>query len=364
MALCAGYATMPDWQTFYRFLASFDESYRVFHKYIALAFCSFGLIANVGNVIILSSKRSSVNTTLTGIAICDFLVMTSYIIFISGYGFRGNSCTDQFLTYPWSFFGIFHAHMSNILHSCSIWLTVYLALIRLIAVRKRTTSIENVQTLGATAAKCLAILFGVAILNVPTLLIIEIKSSPLGDYCYIDNSTSEVNFYFPDYSSLATNHNCLLLKLSFWLIGLFDKILPSFILVISICHLVRHVLIFQRRRCRLHQNSRLNHTTHLLIIVMIIFVITEVPQGILNLGVAIHGGHFRTMVYNPLGDIIDLLSLANSSINILIYCLMCPGFRQTLNSLCRRGPRSRLEQSNVARIRKRDTLTRPNEYYL
>ncbi|GFN76960.1 B1 bradykinin receptor [Plakobranchus ocellatus] len=70
-------------------------------------------------------------------------------------------------------------------------------------------------------------------------------------------------------------------------------------------------------------------TTRMLLVVIILFLVTELPQGILiALSVTIPG--FFDAVYIPLGDIMDQLALLNNGINFLLYCSMSRDFRTTL----------------------------------
>ena len=45
---------------------------------------------------------------------------------------------------------------------------------------------------------------------------------------------------------------------------------------------------------------------------------------------AILGKDFLISCYNPLGELMDMLALTNSSINFVLYCLMSTQFRTTL----------------------------------
>lgn len=71
----------------------------------------------------------------------------------------------------------------------------------------------------------------------------------------------------------------------------------------------------------------------MLIIVCILFLITEFPQSILILFSIIRGDSFYVNVYTPLGDLLDMLALINNSINFLLYCTMSRAFRNTFYSL-------------------------------
>ena len=45
---------------------------------------------------------------------------------------------------------------------------------------------------------------------------------------------------------------------------------------------------------------------------------------------AILGKNFLISCYNPLGELMDMLALTNSSMNFVLYCLMSTQFRTTL----------------------------------
>ena len=84
-------------------------------------------------------------------------------------------------------------------------------------------------------------------------------------------------------------------------------------------------------RYRQREHSR---TTRMLIVVIILFLITELPQGILALCSGLLPGFFDA-VYVPLGDVMDIVALINNAINFTLYCSMSKHFRETfLRLLC------------------------------
>lgn len=78
------------------------------------------------------SMISPVNVLLCSVAICDVLVMASYLIFVTHFLINAaNRCLHTDYSYPWTIFTLIHAHASVILHSTSIWLTVSITFIHL-----------------------------------------------------------------------------------------------------------------------------------------------------------------------------------------------------------------------------------------
>lgn len=75
-----------------------------------------------------------------------------------------------------------------------------------------------------------------------------------------------------------------------------------------------------------HQTDR---TTRMLVAVLILFLVTEIPQGVMALLSGVLGNQFFTRCYSTgMGEILDLLALLNSAINFLLYCSMSRQFRR------------------------------------
>lgn len=104
--------------------------------YISLVVCTFGCIANILNIVVLtrSEMRSPTNAILTGLAIADLCVMIDYIPYALYYGTLqcGNHVVK--LSSSWTTYILVHANLSQVLHQISIFLTVILAVWRYIAV--------------------------------------------------------------------------------------------------------------------------------------------------------------------------------------------------------------------------------------
>jgi hypothetical protein len=67
----------------------------------------------------------------------------------------------------------------------------------------------------------------------------------------------------------------------------------------------------------------------MLVAVLVVFLITEIPQGVVALLSGVLGRQFFTRCYTTgMGEILDLLALLNSAINFLLYCSMSRAFRR------------------------------------
>ncbi|KAL7732613.1 hypothetical protein ACLKA6_013545 [Drosophila palustris] len=85
----------------------------------------------------------------------------------------------------------------------------------------------------------------------------------------------------------------------------------------------------------LEKEKQTDRTTRMLLAVLLLFLITEFPQGIMGLLYTMLGEPFFMQCYLKLSDVIDVLALINSSINFILYCSMSKQFRSTFTLLFR-----------------------------
>lgn len=94
-------------------------------------------------------------------------------------------------------------------------------------------------------------------------------------------------------------------------------------------------------------DRKTNRTTMMLLLVVVLFLVTELPQGVINLLSGLLPAGFVNEIYMALGDLLDILALINNGINFILYCSMSKQFRDTfvsvfhLDALGRLGARCR-----------------------
>ncbi|KAH8278271.1 hypothetical protein KR044_009434, partial [Drosophila immigrans] len=92
----------------------------------------------------------------------------------------------------------------------------------------------------------------------------------------------------------------------------------------------------QPKSCKLlEKEKQTDRTTRMLLAVLLLFLITEFPQGIMGLLNVLLGDAFLMECYLKLSDLMDILALINSSINFILYCSMSRQFRSTFTLLFR-----------------------------
>lgn len=215
--------------------------------------------------------------------------------------------------------------------------------------------------LKADSASATLLAIGVALVisllgSIPNMLryrITDRGSRPIPTYC-TDNISSYSQHYLTDRSRIVHAYSlarpdwwsCTWERINFWIAGLLLKLIPCMILTVFMTLLVRMLIEARSRRNRLLVNrqnssslvnvanttttsstsSAAERTTTMLILIVLIFWICELPQGVFVLA----SGMQPTLLFamSHFNELIDLLSLINSSFNFILYCAMSAQFRQ------------------------------------
>ncbi|CAI4225072.1 unnamed protein product [Auanema sp. JU1783] len=322
-------------------VSSLNELYSNIQPYVVVALCIAGTLMNLVTVIVLTrpTMQSPINCLLCAVALCDILVMSSVLIFVYHFMIAATQrCDFTDFSKSWAYFLFLHSQTTVIFHATSIWLTVLLAQIRVYTIKRATTGPTDMITIKSTFVVALITLLIVMLANIPNFLTFEIVEHSAEGYC--DEEDEGLTKYSANatpadfmYQVKASDQDCGLLKAAFWTNGIVFKVVPCLLLTFSIIALLKIIRDVSTRRKSLAQvmnKKRLpsDHTTPMLVAVLSIFLLTELPQGILHVGNAIFSkATFYNRIYQPLGDIMDLLSLLNSAVNFIIYCAMSRKFR-------------------------------------
>lgn len=325
ISLSSDYCSTEGWD-------NFRQSYQAVHGCMSLVVCVFGSVANVINMAVLTRRSmvSPTNAILTGLAVTDLLVMVEYIPYtMHQYMWQGRSLTSRY-SWGWAVFVLFHAHFAQVFHTISIWLTVTLAVWRYIAIAfpQNNTTWCSMQR---THAVSIAAFFCSVICNIPNYLNFTISK--------IDHKGHTL--YIVNFSHLALAHGGFLKSINFWIYAVMLKLLPCGALTGLSFALIQELLRAARRRAQLMKNTsgrgadaekQADRVTKMLLAILVLFLASEFPQGILGLLTVIPDSGFFPC-YQKLGEIMDMLVLFNSAINFLLYCAMSQQFRDTFSEL-------------------------------
>ena len=313
-------------------LWAFHEGYGPVHGYVSVLVCLLGILANIANIVVLNKKhmQTSTNILLMWLAVADLCTMVEYTPFaLRFYVFRDKFlCFLQSSSYGWICYLLFHANFSITMHSISIWVTIMLAFFRFLYIffphrGSIYCSIKHAKIV---------------------ILIIYITAVIVCIPNYISNyyKSDIVNINGQNITIYDTRHRKdggfkVVFDLNYWLQAMLVKLIPCLLLTVLTILLISALRRAHKRHMHLMSHGKNDdvekhfehlRTTGMLLAVVILFLITELPQGILTL-LMIFYYELANELYNPLGDILDIVALLNNGINFLLYCSMSKQFRDT-----------------------------------
>lgn len=307
--------------------------YGQWHGYISLVVCFFGLPLNVINISVLTRKhlQTPINCILTWLAVSDMLTMVSYVPFAIHFycSHEFDQMSPEKNSLGWMQFLLFHINFSATAHTVSIWLGVSLAIFRYRHIQSPAKgNLTRMRRLIRARICVCAIYVASIVLLIPNYMCNKLEPHELGNGSVI---------YALENLNLGTKLVKPVVLLNLFLYSALAKLVPCVLMMVYGGLLVKtlnHKLRIKRRRlsqhgCMTQRPIDTSRTTIMLLIVMVLFLLTELPQGILIILSVILRGFFEN-VYIPLGDAMDIIALINSGINFVLYCSMSCEFRRTL----------------------------------
>lgn len=304
----------------------FHNTYVLMHGYISVLVCVFGSVANTLNIAVLTRREmvSPTNSILTGLAVADLLVMLEYIPFAFHmyWPAEGRPYRERY-SYPWACFVYFHSIFAQTCHTISIFLTVILAVWRYIAIAYPQTNRRwcnmSITTYTIVATYIICPLICLPILSIQT---IGEKYELLTANGYQVKNSSEVyepppkneTIYFIDSTASATMMTAI-----FCIYSVVIKLIPCSLLTVLSSKLILVLIETKKRRqqlmaptvdgaeglankARRRSERQTDRTTRMLLAVLILFLLTEFPQGIMGLIAVFLGQPFFLQCYNQLGE--------------------------------------------------------------
>ena len=318
-------------------LETVSSMYGRWHGYITLAICSIGIPLNILNITVLTRKnmQTPINCILTWLAVSDIATMISYVPFAIHFYVEHTSNTMSMAknSLGWMRFLVVYLNFSATTHTISIWLGVALAIFRHRHIQSpaKGNLTRMRRLIRARLVVCIIVICSVILLipNYVSYSLIEMK--------YRGNTS----VYIFESWNLGTLDVKPIVLINLFLYSIAAKLVPCVLIIVYGGLLVRtlnHKLRIKRRR--MSENGVVNvqrsidtsRTTVMLLIVIVLFLITELPQGVLIL-CCIFLEKFFDNVYVPLGDFMDIIALVNSGINFVLYCTMSHEFRKTFTRL-------------------------------
>lgn len=310
---------------------------------VSIIFIFVTIVTNILVMLVLLRKhmRSPTNIILSAMALADMLTglfpLPTYFYFFT----LGNY--DEYPPFDWCYvYKLFSDYLPLIFHTSSIWLTVFLAILRYIYVCHTDTA-RKFCTLP-NVIKATVGIFVVAALT-QTTRFIETQFIPITKPSKRNPSETVTTCLLP-YSDFIAQDLDLYFNIMIGFRVIFIHFIPCSLLLILNALLIRTMRQAQlRRRLLLRQNKKSeskkladsNCTTLMLVAVMSLFLVVELPLGVILILFSIQ----NTLKINIMeqGTLTLLTTLFNTCIlvsypfNFMIYCAMSRQFRETFKRI-------------------------------
>ncbi|CAD5211778.1 unnamed protein product [Bursaphelenchus okinawaensis] len=311
-------------------LINVSNRYGSVHKYLALCICIVGITMNILHVLVLTRPamyKSAVNRLLSFMAICDIITMSSYLVFTVRFSFMIDVHKPPVgYDLPWIIFLLGHVVCSIALHTITLYLSVATAYIRYKVLDKIGSKWMHENIAGPLFV---IISITVILLCIPTFLVHSIVRVDSEDETLFTVGLAEFSQF----------NTCFIFKFNLWLTGIAFKVIPCGLLMFFTLALLYKLDVSRRRRRLITSGTSLaskrnqvhsDRTTKLLIILLMVFMCTEFPQGVLAILNGLFPNDIHQFVYLSLGDMLDLLSLINCNTCFILYPLISSQYRHTL----------------------------------
>ncbi|VDK71721.1 unnamed protein product [Litomosoides sigmodontis] len=117
-------------------------------------------------------------------------------------------------------------------------------------------------------------------------------------------------------------------QVNFWLLGIMCKLIPCAVMIamtVLLIQKLRQVQLLTLRFTTPTREKKYRRITYIIMVIMINFVVVELPQGVISVLSSVMGTSFVRS--ELLGDLFDIFSLLNSCVTFGLFCSMSSRIR-------------------------------------
>ncbi|CAD5210139.1 unnamed protein product [Bursaphelenchus okinawaensis] len=252
---------------------------------------------------------------------CSQLILCINFLYSTLYKYGSDElCLSSLWSFAWTGTLLISVNVSVMVHMTGVFHVVALSIIRYMSLRDLRQTTSSIQWF--TMKKC-----------IKTLIIIYISVLVICGPIYFHSHIAEANEpdeaclekypYFANrtvhYLEFSSNEQ--LQQLNFWLFGFVCKLVPCSILSVMTILLIRELKQLQVASSRfqnVERDKQYSRTTNMIIVIMVVFIVVEFPQGVLTVAQSIAQIPYQ----DTLGDLFESLTLLTSCIIFGLFFAM------------------------------------------
>ncbi|XP_065204531.1 sex peptide receptor-like [Planococcus citri] len=327
-----------------------------YHSYYNMRICGYVdmvccLVATISNFLIImvftrNTTVSPTNTIFIHIAITESLAILSFLPRSWHEYYRVERCSiDIHRTYGWENLALNSYMIAFAFRHVVVWLTVMLGVWRYIAVVHPLKKRQWCDDMGVTQRWIIgAYIFGFLITIPPytnsavqpSIILLD-EEMCLASISTAGNSTKNVTIYEFKVTVESTPTYYSFLMISY---GILIKSLPAIVLTVIcfklICALIKarkHRAVMVASLNQKLMEKRTDRTTIILLLILALFIATEIPHGICATITGFLGPKFYWGYYYYIMEVANTFVHISSSFNFVFYYTMSNQFRTTFKAL-------------------------------
>ncbi|CAD5215155.1 unnamed protein product [Bursaphelenchus xylophilus] len=294
--------------------------YDILHEPLAMTLCLAGILGHSFSINVLSKMPNPTNLLLISMS-CSQLLLCINFLYSTLYKYGSDElCLSSLWSYAWTGTLLISVNVSVLVHMTGVFHVVALSIIRYMSLRQLSQTTSHVQWFNMK--KC-----------INTLIIIYISviviCGPIYFHSHIAESNEPDENCLVKYPSLVNtsvhylefSSNEQLQQLNFWLFGFVCKLVPCSVLSMMTILLLRELKKLRELSSRfqnVERDRQYSRTTNMIIIIMVVFIVVEFPQGVLTVAQSITQIPYQ----DTLGDLFESLTLLTSCIIFGLFFTM------------------------------------------
>ncbi|EGT48282.1 hypothetical protein CAEBREN_29038 [Caenorhabditis brenneri] len=246
------------------------------------------------------------------LALCVNFLYSTFFKFMSD-----QLCSQFFFSYYMATTMHYSVTISVLVHMSAVFHVVALSLIRFFSLAQLSSVNSNVPwfTWQKSRVAIVVIYVSVIFLCIPLHLTSEVTEVSENEGCAerYPSLRNQVAY------QLAYTQSIWLRNVNFWLFYLTAKVVPSIILCLMTCMILdqlKKIQVLSSRFSNVERDKQHSRTTNMILAIMVLFIIVELPQGVL----AVLSTISDVKLIYELGDLTELFTLLTS---IIIFTLLC-----------------------------------------
>ncbi|KAI1720097.1 serpentine type 7TM GPCR chemoreceptor srw domain-containing protein [Ditylenchus destructor] len=297
------------------------EFYSTLHTPLVLVLCISGTIGHILSIGVLLKMLNPTNILLISMSINQLLLCVNFLystLFKAG---SEKMCLPFLWSFGWTFSLLISVNLSVFVHMLSTFHLVALSIIRHLSLQSLSNIHSSLAWFTYRKAVITLIIIYTSVLIVCTPLYFQsrVVLGECPDSCvppFAINLPHRTTAY-----RLRFSENALLQSINFWLFGSICKLIPCSILCLMTYFILKSLKKIRRMSAKfgnIQRDRQYHRTTKVILMVMLMFMIVETPQGILAVAQSI----FRIPHLDIIGDVVEVITLLNSCLIFALFCSM------------------------------------------